>query len=112
MRGGTAEQPAFGNASSLNAEDSGQHGCHTQVIHHQLRAQKHQQNSEVVTVMSTLDRSFKPRFQVVRMIKCDGLCYFRGNGVFMLDLMLQYWYRRDRRWPKVTKMAGKMKILL
>lgn len=30
----------------------------------------------------------------------------------MLDLMPQSWYRRDRRWPEVTKMAGKMKIPL
>lgn len=95
----------------MNAEDSGQHGRHMQVIHHQPRAQKQQQNGEVVTVMSTLDRSIKPRgFQIVRMIKCEGLCYFRGNGVFMLDLILQYWYWKDRR-PKVTEMAGKMKIL-
>lgn len=73
----------------MDAEDSGQHGPHAQVIHHQLRAQKHQQNGEVVTVMSTLDCNTKPRgFQVVGMISCESLCYFRGNDVYMLDLML------------------------
>lgn len=64
--------------------------------------------------MSTPDRSIKPsRFHIVPVINCEGLWVILEVMVcLMLDLMLQYWYRRDGRWPKVTKMAGKPKILL
>lgn len=64
--------------------------------------------------MSTPDRNIKPsRSQIVPVIKCEGLWVISEVMVFlMLDLMLQCWYWRDGRWPKLTKMAGKMKILL
>ena len=63
--------------------------------------------------MSTLNLNIKPGgFQVFRMIKCGGLCYFSGNSLFILDYCFNTGTRGTEGCQRRTKMAGKMKILL
>lgn len=64
-----------------------------------LRPQKDQQNWRSSYCNEHAGPQYQTwQFQIVPVIKCEGLWVISEVIVFlMLDLMLQYWYRRDGR---------------